>query len=187
MARLCDVDENGVSCKVADGIVRVRAATPGEVAEHVVDLWSTSIVFRAGHRIRGQVASSNFPPLGPQPQHGRTRGERDHGPSGPAAGLPRPRPAVPHRPVGGSGPIRSTGDPHGGHGRLHLAPGDPQHYVRRAATVVGLIVTHRPHPFPPNAPATVSFAPGVEPLGARRGVASATEATQGGIRSRIIP
>ncbi|MER5225235.1 CocE/NonD family hydrolase [Streptomyces flaveus] len=61
VARLCDVDENGVSRNVADGIVRVRAATPGEAAEHVVDLWSTSIVFRAGHRIRVQVTSSNFP------------------------------------------------------------------------------------------------------------------------------
>ncbi|MET9461279.1 CocE/NonD family hydrolase [Streptomyces canus] len=61
VARLCDVDENGVSRNVADGIVRVRAATPGEAAEHVVDLWSTSIVFRAGHRIRVQITSSNFP------------------------------------------------------------------------------------------------------------------------------
>ncbi|MDQ0758811.1 CocE/NonD family hydrolase [Streptomyces canus] len=61
VARLCDVDENGVSRNVTDGIVRVRAATPGEAAEHVVDLWSTSIVFRAGHRIRVQVTSSNFP------------------------------------------------------------------------------------------------------------------------------
>jgi putative CocE/NonD family hydrolase len=61
VARLCDVDENGVSRNVADGIVRVRAATPGEAAEHVVDLWSTSIVFRTGHRIRVQVTSSNFP------------------------------------------------------------------------------------------------------------------------------
>jgi putative CocE/NonD family hydrolase len=61
VARLCDVDENGVSRNVADGIVRVRSVTPGEAAEHVVDLWSTSIVFRAGHRIRVQVTSSNFP------------------------------------------------------------------------------------------------------------------------------
>ncbi|TQE29972.1 CocE/NonD family hydrolase [Streptomyces ipomoeae] len=60
VARLCDVDENGVSRNVTDGIVRVRA-TPGEPAEHIVDLWSTSIVFRAGHRIRVQVTSSNFP------------------------------------------------------------------------------------------------------------------------------
>ncbi|WP_327730944.1 CocE/NonD family hydrolase [Streptomyces sp. NBC_00487] len=61
VARLCDVDENGVSRNVTDGIVRVRAAAPGEAAEHVVDLRSTSIVFRAGHRIRLQVTSSNFP------------------------------------------------------------------------------------------------------------------------------
>ncbi|WP_259407542.1 CocE/NonD family hydrolase [Streptomyces akebiae] len=61
VARLCDVDEHGVSRNVTDGIVRVRAATPGEPAEHVVDLWSTSIVFRAGHRIRVQITSSNFP------------------------------------------------------------------------------------------------------------------------------
>ncbi|WP_017584118.1 CocE/NonD family hydrolase [Nocardiopsis valliformis] len=61
VVRLCDVDEHGVSRNVADGVVRVRAATPGEAAEHAVDLWSTSIVFRAGHRIRLQVTSSNFP------------------------------------------------------------------------------------------------------------------------------
>ncbi|MGW3750779.1 CocE/NonD family hydrolase [Streptomyces sp. NPDC005134] len=61
VARLCDVDENDVSHNVADGIVRVRETTPGEPAEHVVDLWSTSIDFRAGHRIRVQVTSSNFP------------------------------------------------------------------------------------------------------------------------------
>ena len=40
----------------------VRAvASPGEFTEQVVDLWSTSYVFRAGHRIRVQVTSSNFP------------------------------------------------------------------------------------------------------------------------------
>ena len=70
VARLCDVDEHGVSRNVADGIVRVRSASaagpasahePGEPEEHVVDLWSTSMVFLPGHRIRVQVTSSNFP------------------------------------------------------------------------------------------------------------------------------
>ncbi|MFJ1975455.1 CocE/NonD family hydrolase [Streptomyces sp. NPDC087903] len=81
VARLCDVDENGVSRNVADGIVRVQVTpgdengvsrnvadgivrvqvTPGEAAEHVIDLWSTSIAFRAGHRLRVQITSSNFP------------------------------------------------------------------------------------------------------------------------------
>ncbi|MFG1667766.1 CocE/NonD family hydrolase [Streptomyces sp. Y7] len=60
VVRLCDVDPEGVSLNVADGIVRVDT-TPGEFAEHIVDLWSTSHVFRAGHRLRVHVTSSNFP------------------------------------------------------------------------------------------------------------------------------
>ncbi|MET0713571.1 MAG: CocE/NonD family hydrolase [Mycetocola sp.] len=58
--RLCDINEQGVSYNVADGITRV-ITEPGRVDEVEVDLWSTSIVFRAGHRIRVQVTSSNFP------------------------------------------------------------------------------------------------------------------------------
>lgn len=60
VVRLCDVDPEGISRNVVDGIVRA-AATPGEFTEQVVDLWSTSYVFRAGHRIRVHVTSSNFP------------------------------------------------------------------------------------------------------------------------------
>ena len=60
VARLCDVDEQGVSRNVTDGILRIRAE-PGAVGEHDIDLWSTGIVFRAGHRIRVHVTSSNFP------------------------------------------------------------------------------------------------------------------------------
>ncbi len=60
VVRLCDVDPEGVSRNVVDGVVRV-AASPGEQAENVIDLWSTSHVFRAGHRMRVHVASSNFP------------------------------------------------------------------------------------------------------------------------------
>ncbi|AEK39978.1 CocE/NonD family hydrolase [Amycolatopsis mediterranei] len=60
VVRLCDVDTRGVSRNVVDGIVRA-VATPGEFTEQVVDLWSTSYVFRAGHRIRVHVTSSNFP------------------------------------------------------------------------------------------------------------------------------
>ncbi|WP_030167957.1 MULTISPECIES: CocE/NonD family hydrolase [Actinomycetes] len=60
VVRLCDVDVDGVSRNVADGILRA-AATAGEYSEQVVDLWSTSYVFRADHRIRVQVTSSSFP------------------------------------------------------------------------------------------------------------------------------
>lgn len=60
VVRLCDVDKHGVSRNITDGILRV-SAEPGVAAEHEIDLWSTSNVFLAGHRIRVQVTSSNFP------------------------------------------------------------------------------------------------------------------------------
>ena len=55
---------------VTDGIVRARyrdgsglasPITPGQVYEYTIDLIATSQVFKAGHRLRVDVASSNFP------------------------------------------------------------------------------------------------------------------------------
>jgi uncharacterized protein len=60
VARLCDVFPDGRSINIADGIRRV-GGEPGVAAEHELDLWATSNVFRAGHRIRLQVTSSCFP------------------------------------------------------------------------------------------------------------------------------
>lgn len=60
VVRLCDVDTRGISRNVVDGIRRMEMA-PGAVTEVEIDLWSTSHVFRAGHRLRVQVTSSNFP------------------------------------------------------------------------------------------------------------------------------
>jgi uncharacterized protein len=60
VVRVCDVDPAGTSRNIVDGIVR-SVAQPDEFTAQEVDLWSTSHVFRAGHRIRVQVTSSNFP------------------------------------------------------------------------------------------------------------------------------
>lgn len=60
VVRLCDVDERGTSRNITDGILRVDAE-PGTVGEYDIDLWSTSNLFKAGHRIRVHVTSSNFP------------------------------------------------------------------------------------------------------------------------------
>ncbi|MBC2637743.1 CocE/NonD family hydrolase [Rhodococcus sp. 3A] len=60
VVRLCDVDTDGVSRNLCDGIQRIQAV-PGEPGQYEIDLWSTSNVFLAGHRIRVQVTSSNFP------------------------------------------------------------------------------------------------------------------------------
>ena len=60
----------GYSRFLTDGIVRARyrnstakaeAIEPGKVYEYTIDLWATSNVFKAGHRIRLAVSSSNFP------------------------------------------------------------------------------------------------------------------------------
>ncbi len=67
---LTDVYPDGRSMNVADGLARCRCRkgfdrlallTPGEPAPIEVDLWSTSIVFNRGHRIRVAVSSSNYP------------------------------------------------------------------------------------------------------------------------------
>ncbi|MEV6682265.1 CocE/NonD family hydrolase C-terminal non-catalytic domain-containing protein [Streptomyces erythrochromogenes] len=60
VARLCDVDAHGKSLNITDGIIRTYG-TPGTAAEHHIDLWSTSTVFRAGHRLRVHITSSSFP------------------------------------------------------------------------------------------------------------------------------
>jgi putative CocE/NonD family hydrolase len=60
VVRLCDVHPNGRSYVVTDGITRVHGE-PGETMSVEVDLWSTSMLFQKGHRIRVQVTSSCFP------------------------------------------------------------------------------------------------------------------------------
>ncbi len=69
-AKLVDVGPEGVSYNLAEGILRARyrdsvekasVLTPGKVYPISIDLWATSNVFRAGHRIRLEISSSNFP------------------------------------------------------------------------------------------------------------------------------
>lgn len=60
VVKVCDVDENGLSVNFVEGITRVTTE-PGRTDEVEIDLWSTSIVIKAGHRLRVLVTSSNFP------------------------------------------------------------------------------------------------------------------------------
>jgi putative CocE/NonD family hydrolase len=73
-AKLIDVWPDGRAMSVIDGIARV-AAEPGVPAEHVIDLVATSQVFKAGHCIRVQIASSNFPRFDRNPGTGKTAAE----------------------------------------------------------------------------------------------------------------
>ncbi len=69
-AKLVDVHRDGTAMNLTDGIIRVRyrggfgqaqLLDPGTPAAVTVDLAGTSNVFLAGHRIRLEVSSSNFP------------------------------------------------------------------------------------------------------------------------------
>ncbi len=77
--KLCDVYPEGKSMLVTDGIRRAslrksfekrELLEPGEVYELDVDLWSTSLIFNAGHRIRVAVSSSNAPRFEPNANTG---------------------------------------------------------------------------------------------------------------------
>ncbi len=67
---LVDVWPNGFAQNLTSGILRMRyrnsqerpeLANPGETYHMTVDLWATSNVFLAGHKLRLEVSSSNFP------------------------------------------------------------------------------------------------------------------------------
>jgi len=69
-AKLVDVWPNGFAQNLTEGIVRARyrdsqetpeLMNPGQTYKFVIDLWSTSNVFRPGHRLRLEISSSNFP------------------------------------------------------------------------------------------------------------------------------
>jgi len=60
VARLCDVHPDGRSYNICDGIVRIAEGADA-CHEAEIDLFSTSNVFLAGHRLRVHVTSSSFP------------------------------------------------------------------------------------------------------------------------------
>jgi putative CocE/NonD family hydrolase len=69
-AKLVDVSPDGTAINLTEGILRAKyrdsQETPtllsaGKIYALNVDLWATSNVFRAGHRIHLEVSSSNFP------------------------------------------------------------------------------------------------------------------------------
>lgn len=85
-AKLCDVYPDGRSMLVLDGIIRARHRNsmerselmkPGKVYEFEVDLWSASLVFSPGHRIRVAISSSNSPRFEPNPNSGKPSGVDD--------------------------------------------------------------------------------------------------------------
>lgn len=69
--RLCDVDAEGRSWNVCDGLVSLTGADEPQRAD--VRLWPTAYRFRRGHRIRVQVSSGAFPRYARNPGTGEPR------------------------------------------------------------------------------------------------------------------
>jgi len=78
-AKLVDVDPDGHARNLTDGIIRARyrespsdavLLKPGQVYEYTIEMGATSNVFAAGHRIRLEIASSNFPRFDRNPNTG---------------------------------------------------------------------------------------------------------------------
>ncbi|HEV2579345.1 MAG TPA: CocE/NonD family hydrolase, partial [Ktedonobacteraceae bacterium] len=85
VARLVDVSPDGYAQNLTDGIIRARYRNfargeapsliePGTAYEYDIDLWATSNVFKAGHRIRVDITSSNFPRWDRNPNSGHAFG-----------------------------------------------------------------------------------------------------------------
>ena len=83
-AKLVDLCPCGGAINLTDGIIRARyresttqarLIQPDEVYEYKIDLWATSNVFKAGHSIRLEISSSNFPRFDRNPNTGNALGE----------------------------------------------------------------------------------------------------------------
>jgi hypothetical protein len=82
-AKLVDVHPDGYAQNIAEGVIRARfresllhptLIMPGEVYRFTIDMWATSHVFKAGHRLRLEVSSSNFPRYDRNPNTGNDFG-----------------------------------------------------------------------------------------------------------------
>ena len=80
VAKLVDEYPHGYAMILGDGQIRTRfrksferpeMMKPGGVYEVTIDLGPTSNLFAAGHRIRVDIASSNFPRVEPHPRKAR--------------------------------------------------------------------------------------------------------------------
>ena len=83
-AKLVDVQPDGTARALTDGILRARyrkskmtptLLTPGQPELMTIDVGATSNMFLAGHRIRIEISSSNFPRFDRNPNTGAPFGE----------------------------------------------------------------------------------------------------------------
>ena len=84
MAKLVDIHPTGFVQRLCDGMVRARfregmdrpsLLEPGRIYQYTIDCWNTAQVFKAGHRIGLEIASSAFPKYDRNPNTGAPLGQ----------------------------------------------------------------------------------------------------------------
>jgi putative CocE/NonD family hydrolase len=85
--KVIDVWPNGYAQNLTEGILRARYRdsrekaefmNPGDVHKLKLELWSTSNVFQAGHKLRLEISSSNFPRFDRNLNTGEDQGHSTH-------------------------------------------------------------------------------------------------------------
>ncbi|HEV7934387.1 MAG TPA: CocE/NonD family hydrolase [Actinomadura sp.] len=83
-AKLTDVHPDGTSMLIQYGIQRARYRVsethptpikPGKIYKYTIQVWPTSNLFKAGHQIRLEISSSNFPMYDRNPNTGHPFGQ----------------------------------------------------------------------------------------------------------------
>lgn len=84
MVKLIDVWTDGYAERLSDGMVRARyrdgmesasLIEPGKIYPYSVDVWNTCEMFKIGHRIRVEIASSGVPKFDRNPNTGEPLGK----------------------------------------------------------------------------------------------------------------
>ncbi|WP_378730350.1 CocE/NonD family hydrolase [Nocardia brasiliensis] len=85
-AKLVDVHPDSTARNLNNGILRAsfrESAThptpivPGQIYKYTIKIWPTSNMFKAGHKIRLEISSSDFPQYAPNPNTGAPFGTSD--------------------------------------------------------------------------------------------------------------
>ena len=97
MPKLRDVAKQETDLKNVIALEKEELITPGQPTAYEIDLWSTSVIFNRGHRIRVALSSSNAPRFEPNPNTG-----------GALPPDPKEKPVVAHQTIFLGGPAASS-------------------------------------------------------------------------------
>jgi hypothetical protein len=84
--KLCDVAPDGMAINITEGIIRARyreslerevMMEPNEIYQFAISVGVACHRFQAGHRVRIEVSSSNFPHFDRNPNNGKPFGDDD--------------------------------------------------------------------------------------------------------------